>query len=285
MLSLLVVCNVVAFLFYYRRTKRLLYRFSDLVNLKVDGTFKRVEARLIHRVPDFENTAGSPWAVMFTYDRKEMAVHTLETLKKYEPQLPVLVIDNGSKDGTPEVITQMLLDGRIQKVLLNTHEDVPQWQKAFALKQALKLLALEHPSHIVWLDDDLEVTRPFVKEGIELIEELKNKRVKVINMTDNEEEERNHPTIERIIVTVCGVAQEIKIRQTFNGQFNICSAEFFREFGYPPITEGISELAGEDWFYSRQLQNNDYRVAVFPAANHVGFTNSKRIEIEKRLAT
>ncbi|MFI5202709.1 MAG: glycosyltransferase, partial [Candidatus Kapaibacterium sp.] len=206
-------------------------------------------------------------------------------LRKHEPKLPILVIDNGSKDGTPEALTQMLLDGRIQKVLFNTHEDVPQWQKAFALKQGLKLLAMEYPAYIVWLDDDLEVTRPFVKEGIALLDALQRIKVKVINMTDNEEEERNHPTIERVNVTLFGVVEEIKIRPTFNGQFNICPAEFFRELGYPPIAEGISELAGEDWFYSRQLQNKGYRVAVFPAAKHIGFTNSKRIEIEKRLAT
>ena len=53
-LLLLAVLNIAAYVFYYRRTKRLLYKYSDLVNHKVDGTFKRVEARLVHAVPDFE---------------------------------------------------------------------------------------------------------------------------------------------------------------------------------------------------------------------------------------
>jgi GT2 family glycosyltransferase len=286
-LIIISVLNIAVFLLYFKRTKRLLFKYREFTNQKVEGAFKRVESRLVHGVSDFERTNGknAVWAVMFTYERKEMAVHTLESLRKYEPNLPVIVIDNGSKDGTQEVLTQMLLEGRIQKVLFNTHQDVPQWQKAFALRQALKLLAMEYPSYIVWLDDDLEITRPFVQDGIALLDVLRDEKVKVINMTDNEIEERNHPTIKRVNVMVSGLSEAIKIRPTFNGQFNIFAADFFHELGYPPIAEGISELDGEDWFYSRQLQNRGYRVAVFEAAKHLGAgAYSKREEIEKNFA-
>jgi GT2 family glycosyltransferase len=284
-LCALTIVSVLVFLLYYKRTKRLLYRYSDLVNHKVDGAFRQIEARLVHGLPDFEKITGRPWAVMFTYDRKEMAMRTLETLREHEPDLSMLVIDNGSTDGTVEALTKMLREGSIQKVLFNTHVDVPQWQKAFALRQALKLLAMEYPSHIIWLDDDIEITGPFVREGIALLYELRNEKVKVINMTDDEIEERNHPTIKYVPVNILGETEDIKIRATFNGQFNIMSAEFFVEFGYPPISEGMNEWAFEDWFYSRQLQNKGYRAAVFKCANHHGAgANSKRIEIEKILA-
>ncbi len=256
-LAILALLNIMAFLLYYKRTKRILFRYQDFARNENEKVIRRIESRLIHSAPDFENSGGvhSTWAVMFTFDRKALAIRTVETLRKFEPELPLLVVDNGSSDGTPEALTQMLREGRIQKVLLNTHTDVPQWQKSFAFRQALKLLAMEYPSYIVWLDDDLEIIRPFLREGISLLEVLQQEKVKVINMTDNEEEERNHPTIKRLNIEVCGRAEVIKVRPTFNGQFNIVSTEFFREFGFPPIAEGISELAGEDWFYSRQLQN------------------------------
>ncbi|HET6402067.1 MAG TPA: glycosyltransferase [Candidatus Kapabacteria bacterium] len=279
LLSLLVVLNVVTFVLSYKRTKRLFLRYCEPINQRLDGAFRRIESRLVHGVSDFENTAGthSTWAVMFTYDRKEMAAHTLKTLRKYEPGLPILVIDNGSKDGTPEMLTQMLREGTIQKALFNTHEDVPQWQKSFALKQALKLLAMEYPSYLVWLDDDLEITRPFLAEGIALLDTLRDERVKVINMTDSEVEERNHPTIKRVPIMVSGVSEEIKLRPTFNGQFDLFSTEFFREAGYPPIAEGITDWGVEDWFYSRRLAALDYRAAVYVAAIHLGVI-SKREE-------
>jgi|GEM_PF-536456 GT2 family glycosyltransferase len=286
LLAFLALLNGAAFWLYYRRTKRLLFRYRESVNQKselltqhLDATFRRIESRLVHGRSDFENTTGDPstWAVMFTYDRKGMAIRAIETLRQFEPALPLLVIDNGSKDGTPEMLTQMLRQGTIQKVLFNTHEDVPQWQKSFALKQALKLLAMENPLYLVWLDDDLEITRPFVKEGIALLDTLREERVKVINMTDSEVEERNHPTIKRVRVERFGISEEIKIRPTFNGQINLFSTEFFREAGYPPIAEGITDWGLEDWFYSRRLIDLDYRAAVFVAAVHHG-TISKREE-------
>ncbi len=285
---ILAAVNVAAFLLYNIRTKKLLSKYRRELKKEVDGVFRRIESRLVNDVPDFENIAGgsSTWGVMFTFDRKEMTAHTIRTLREHEPELPLLVVDNGSTDGTAEMLTHMHREGKLQKVLLNRHNDVPQWQKAFALKQALKILAMEFPAYIVWLDDDLEIIRPFVKEAIGLFDALRDQKVKVINMTDDEIEERNHPTIKKVNVMVDGLSEEIKIRATFNGQFNIIPTGFFHETGYPPIAEGISELASEDWFYSRQCQIRGYHVAVFQAANHLGVgKNSKRVEIERRIAT
>jgi len=275
--------NIVAFWLYYERTKRLLFRYRDAVNDKVNEVFIRIESRLRNSVPDFEDISGvAVWAVMFTYDRKEMALRTLESLRKHEPDLPILVIDNGSTDGTPEALTERLTKGSIQKLLLNTHSDVPQWQKSYALKQGLKLLAMERPRYLVWLDDDLEITRPCVRDACSLLELLKEQRVKVINLTDDDKEEQNHPTLKWVTVTLPSGTNEVKIRATFNGAFNLFSVDFFREIGYPPINEGINDWGVEDWFYSRGLQTHDYRSAVLVAAKHVGGDSSKRAEMEKR---
>ncbi len=280
-IAVLCFINGFAIWFYYARTKRMLGKYRNVV----DGAFLRIETRLERGAHEFEKNKDETltWAIMTTFDRKEMTAGTIRTLRVHEPNLPLLVVDNGSRDGTREMLMGMLRDGIIQKLVCNRHAEVPQWQKSFAVSQGMKLLALELPAYFVWLDDDLEVTRPFVNDGIALLEALKPERVKVLNMTDNEVEEHNHPTIKRVTVPLPGRTEEVKIRRTFNGQFDLFSVELLTEFGYPPVAEGINEWGAEDWYYSRRLVNRDYRAAVFVAANHLGLKASKREEIELQI--
>lgn len=268
--------------FYYKRTKRLLHRNREEMQAFVAEAFTRIETRLVHGISEFKkmSSSGLTWAIVFTYNRKALTLRTLETLRRHEPDLPVLVIDNGSTDGTRELLSDLLEKQLITKVLFNRHEDIPQWQKSFAINQALKLLALETPSYIVWMDDDLEIERPFVKDAIALLNLLKPKRVRVINMTDNAIEEKNHPTIERISAQLPSGKHEIKIRATFNGQFDFYASDFFAELGPPPIGQGFHQWGVEDWYYSRRIQAADYRAAVYVAATHVGYGQSKREEMQ-----
>jgi glycosyltransferase involved in cell wall biosynthesis len=273
--------------FYYRRTKRLLNRSREIMQHTVDDAFLRIENRMVHALPEWKQKPDGKkvWSIIFTYDRRDMLQRTIMSLRQHEPSIPILAIDNGSTDGTCALLAGLLETGQIDKVLFNRHNDVPQWQKSFNINQALKLLSLESPDYIAWLDDDLAVTRPFAETAIELLEILKPEHVKVISMTDNELEESHHPTIKRIEVDLAHEKLEIKIRRTFNGQFNLFASSFFRELGPPPIGEGIRNFAGEDWYYSRRLQALDYRAAVFIAADHVGRERSKREEMERAMQT
>jgi glycosyltransferase involved in cell wall biosynthesis len=283
--GLLAIIVIASAWFYFNRTKRLLNRSREGMERFADDAFRRIEGRLVYglseypRIPEGKNV----WAIVFTFDRKEMLLRTLTSLREQEPSLPVLVIDNGSKDGTREMLVQMANSNFIHKVLFNRHEDVPQWQKSFAVNQALKLLSLESPDYLVWLDDDLDVERPFVDTAIELLEILQPERVKVVSMTDNDLEESHHPSLARVSVQLRNGKLDVKIRATFNGQFNFFGTNFFRELGAPPIGEGIRNYAGEDWYYSRRLQALDYRAVVWVAAKHEGREHSKREEIEREI--
>ncbi len=279
----LTAVSILSFWLYYKRTKRLLHRNREEMQGAVNAAFIRVENRLVRGMPEFEGNRDNSktWAIMFTFNRKDMAVRTLATLRRHEPNLPILVIDNGSTDGTRHALAELLEKGEINKVLLNTFKDVPQWQKSFAINQALKLLSLESPAYIAWLDDDLEIERPFVAPAIHLLSTLREERIKAISMLDNDVEERNHPTVKRIQVDLPAGPEEIKIRSTFNGGFNFYSTSFFSEFGAPPIGQGFHEWGVEDWYYSRRLQAMDYRVAIFVAAAHVGH-ESKREEMTQK---
>ncbi len=276
----LVVLNIAAFLYFYKRTRRILFRSRDFTREEVEKMFRRIENRLTWQAEEFHYRDGpiEAWAVMFTRDRLPLAMRTLQTLREHEPELPVLVIDNGSSDGTAEALAALHTTGRIQKLLLNNHADVPQWQKSFAVAQSLKLLALQRPKWIVWLDDDLEITRPFLKNGITLLERLEVGHIKVVTLMDDEDQTRNHPALRYEPVELTSGAETIKIRTSFNGAFNLFPASFFQELGYPPIAEGIDELGSEDWFYSRQMQSRGYLAAVLPSATHVG-KRSKRVEM------
>ena len=278
------VVNIASAIFYYKRTKRLFRKYSD----QFDMTFGTLETRMVRGAPDFEYIVDSVapekkcWVVMCSYNRNPIAFHTLETLRVHEPHLPILVIDNGSSDGSREILTRMLEEKKIDKLLFNDHDQVPQWQKSFALTQAFKLLSLELPRYIVWIDDDVEVIKPFLKDAITVLHELESEKVKVISMTDNEIEESYHPTIRRMQIPLMAGMEEVKLRSTFNGQFDCISSDFLKELGYPPIGAGINNYAIEDWYYSRLLQARGYRAACFVAGIHLG-NKSMREEKEREI--
>lgn len=265
--ALIVVINAATFWLFYKRTNRLLFRYRR----ELTNAFTSIETRLARGAEDLsaENAHGV-WAVMFSYNRGEMARRTIESLRRHEPNLPLLVIDNGSTNGTQEMLLGLQKTGVIQKLLLNTWSDVPQWQKCFALAQALKMLSLERPSHFIWLDDDLEVTKPFLAKGLELLEKLRNESVRLISFVDDGRQEYVHGTLKTLPVQLDGTSQPIKLRKSFNGNIILVAMEFFEELGYPPVAEGINDLAVEDWYYSRRMEAHGYLAAVYPAVSHIG---------------
>lgn len=275
----ILLLNAGAFWLYQKRTHRL---FNKQRKLILDS-FGRIESRMVRAATEFDSDAThGVWAILFSYNRSDLARRTIESLRKHEPTLPILVVDNGSDAATRDMLQAMMSNGTIQKLLLNTHEQVPQWQKSFALVQALKLFSLERPRHIVWIDNDIDVTRPFLADAAQILEELAQEHVKVINLTDDTEEEHNHPTIKHVPVKLSHGVEEIKICASFNGQFVFVNASFFAELGYPQLAEGINDLSVEDWYYSRLLEARAYRAAVLPAALHMGANVSSREAVENR---
>lgn len=234
----------------------------------------KIEKRMAKPFTEFSGS-GKNWAVITTINRKEHLKRTIDSIIKHEPQVHILVVDNGSTDGTYEYLIDTLNRGDIDKVLFNRENTIPQWQKAFSMTQALKLLSIEEVSYITHLDDDIEITKPWVNDAINIMRSLTDKNVKLINLLVDDIQERVHPTLETVAVGDI----DVRIKQSFNGAFFFVTASIYKEIGLPPIGEGTGDASAEDWYYSRRFQANDWKVAVVDYSKHLGYKTSVRTSL------
>jgi hypothetical protein len=275
---LIFVVNGLVFWLYYARTKRIIWRIRESDVDLFKQLLSKVEHRLAKPLPYYDDskTETNVWAVVFTYQRADLVKRTLESLRRNEPTLKILVVDNGSDIDTQRELLGLHSGGAFNKLLLNRHEDVPQWQKGFAFHQAVNLLAVERPSHLFFLDDDVEVRKPFLQSALSILQELTHKRVGVLSLLTDEEQNKHHPTLERITVQ----GHEVQIKPTFNGAFFIASMETLNDLGMPPIAEGSNRWAAEDWYFSRRLMALDLRAGCLDMADHLGHGDSVRMRME-----
>lgn len=213
--------------------------------------------------------------VVVTINRKEHLYKALRSVKQHEPTIRILVVDNGSVDDTPELLAGMLDDGTIDKVVLNRNIDVPQWQKTFSLHQAFRVLLLEPCEYIVWMDDDVLVRKPFVDTAKTILTTLHKKKVRIVSLLTDERQNAVHPTREKLVVG----SEEVRLKDSFNGAMVMLPAQFLREIGLPPLREGADNLAVEDWYYSRLLQQRGELVAAVDIADHMGAGDSMRVQV------
>ncbi len=271
--------NLAIFWVYYVRTKKVVQKVADLHGSVSLRLFARIEQRLAHKLLYRPIPTGgvAMWAIIATYTRQALLERTLRSLRKHEPDVKILVIDNGSEDDTPTFLAQACTDGLVDKVVLNKHEGVPHWQKAFNIHQAMALLSMEPLSHVIILDDDVEVSRPFIGHSLALLSRT-DVHVSLVSLLTDDEQNANHPTLQEL--TMGGV--RVRIKETFNGAFVMMPRETLEELGLPPIREGIDVLAVEDWYWSRQLQSRGLKVACLDYAVHIGKDQSMRVEKSHR---
>ncbi len=234
--------------------------------------FSRLEERMSRPLDGFSYKPGTVWAVVFTYNRQELLRQALHSLRAAEPSLKIVVVDNGSSDGTQAALVDMHSEGIVDKLLLNRHEDVPQWQKSYNMHQVFRLLTMEECEAVVWMDDDVRVRRPFLEAARAIVEKLGSRDVAVVSMLTDAEQNYYHPTEQE--ETVDGI--HVRIKSTFNGAFVFFPVLLLRSFGLPPIREGNDELASEDWYYSRMLQTKGLKVAAVDFSDHLGMNDSMR---------
>lgn len=215
------------------------------------------------------------WMVVFTLNRREYLRQALHSIREHEPDIRILVIDNGSSDGTPEFLASALGDGIVDKVLLNRNEHVPQWQKAFNIHQAWRMLAVEPCEYLMWMDDDVLVREPFAQTAKKILATLQEEQVKIVSLLTDERQNAVHPTIAKRVID--GV--EVRIKHSFNGAMVFFPAVLLREIGLPPLREGADNLSVEDWYYSRLLRQREYCIAAIDIADHMGAGDSMRVQL------
>lgn len=235
--------------------------------------FARIEERMSKPFEGLGRKGGSTWAVIFTYNRKDFLEKAARSMRAAEPSIKIIVVDNGSTDGTQQTLVQLYSEGIVDKILLNRHEDVPQWQKAYNIHQVFRLLTPEECEYLVWMDDDVFVRQPFLKPAHSILEQLGSSGVALVSMLTDEDQNSIHATQEE--KTIDGV--HVRIKGTFNGAFVFFPAALLREIGLPPIREGSDDLSSEDWYYSRLLQSKGMKIAAVHFADHMGVAgNSMR---------
>jgi glycosyltransferase involved in cell wall biosynthesis len=272
---LILVVNGLVFWLFYIRTKRIIYKIRDTDHKSFKTLLYRMEHRLAKPLPYWsrKDHQQNIWAVVFTYERLDMLKRTVASIRQQEPGLKILVVDNGSKDETISTMAEHLREGKIDKLLLNTHGDVPQWQKSFALHQAVNLLSIEPVTHLVFFDDDIEVRQPFIDFALQTMEELRPRGVRVVSLMHDWVQDTVHATVDT--ATVDG--REVKLKRTFNGAMIFMPLASLDEFGLPPIGEGADEIGAEDWYFSRRLEALDGYAACADFAEHLGAVHSQRV--------
>ena len=234
----------------------------------------KLELRMAEGLHHVKRDNGITWLIICTYNRKARIQKLLQQLNNLEPELRILVIDNGSADGTQAFLTEALTQGLIQRVLLNSHNITPQWQKSFALTQAMKLLEAEDFQYLAWMDDDLHIGKSFSKDCQNILKSFEKEKVRFVNFIDDEIQDHSHPT--EAVFELPGISK-IKIKSSLSGAAVFFERSILNEIGTPPTKEGISDFSVEDWYYSRLIKALDYRVAFIDCALHEAYDDSQRV--------
>lgn len=227
----------------------------------INDIIEKLEYRFRNKQPCLtSNSDGVDWVAVINFQRAHLLKTTLMTLKQHEPNIKILVIDNGSDQQTTTALHQLFQEKKIDKLILNHHADIQQWQKSFSMHQAVNLLRSESVNSISFIDNDIEVTQPWLKAANKILRN--NSDIAIVNLMRNTHEDKIHPPIASL-----NQHPEAVIKQSFNGAFFLVKLEFFKEYGLPPINEGISNASVEDWFYSRMIKQDNKVSACLNCAN------------------
>ncbi len=280
-LAITLTIMVVMFVFFNIRTKQMVYKYHRL-NKKIEDKFieyiSKIENRISKPFTEFSiDDAADDWACIISFNRSELVLQTIETAKKFEPTIKIIVIDNGSSAETIHTLVDAKIQGKIDKLVLNSHSDIKQWQKCFSIASAMKLLSLKPVKSITFIDDDILIEGAWLEFSNKLVNEIPH--VKMVSLMNDHIQENIHKTIEEVTID----NEVIKLKQSFIGTFFYFPIQSISDLGMPPFNEGISEASVEDWYYSRLITAKDWKIATINRCTHLGYSQSIREEIEKQL--
>lgn len=180
----------------------------------------------------------------------------------------LLVIDNGSSDGTIKYLEKITRINRLIKNPVNT----PQWQKAYALRQAHAVFKPTSMTYFAWIDDDMVLQPDWLLKGKQVLDLRAD--VVAASMHNDKRQEQKHPT--KAVVTVG--ANTVRLKRHANGPVWVVRRSFFETYGLPPVTGRVDRESMSDRYYDKKLAKAPGKfIATFDdMAVHLGYKTSLR---------
>ncbi len=183
----------------------------------------------------------------------------------------IVVVDNGSRDETLDMMYSLFRRGDIYRILMNHVDTVPQWQKSYAIHQAVHMLRMETYDYFAWIDNDMEVETGWLDAARTILTARPD--IQVCSVHEDAEQLKNHP----MIVETDIAGHRVRLKETCNGALWVVRREFFDMYGLPPLGMGITGTGAEDWYYSRMFQERHIPFAVLMGYSvHHGRSKSAR---------
>lgn len=285
MLTIVLILNILSFMFIFILSIRSEWIFKRILKKQKEGIVSisnyigNLENRFKKSITSGDTNEvvkAEDWIVITSFNRAVLTKNLINNIKVFEPDIKIFVVDNGSSSETINILTELKKEKTIDFLLLNEHSLIKQWQKSYSITQAVKILELRNIDTITISDDDIDVTKSWLKISKSILAEFTN--IKLINLMDDDKQEVNHSTlrVEPFQDTI------FKVKQTFNGAFFCIEFKNLLYLGYPPIEEGISDSSVEDWYYSRLFKANNWEVAALSFQNHLAYISSEREKEQKK---
>ncbi len=216
------------------------------------------------------------WILITVRGRPELTGKCIASVLSHTPgDRKLIVVDNGSRDKTLDELYQLFRDGKIHRLICNKVDTVPQWEKSYAIAQAVSSIQMEEHDYFAWIDNDVVVKGEWLAAAQLILEQLPE--VEICSLHNDRIQEARHKTVR--VKKVGPYAARLKL--TANGACWVMRKGFFEKRGLPPIGLGINREGTEDWFYSDQLQADGRpRFAVVEGyAEHLGYKKSLKRQV------
>ena len=106
--------------------------------------------------------------MMVTYNRLELTKETIKSIFSLNRPHNLIIVDNGSTDGTPDYLTNLRYNGSTQSIILYHNKE--NLGIAIGRNQALKIANDLNTKWFCTLDNDVIVPPHFLDEAIEIME-------------------------------------------------------------------------------------------------------------------
>lgn len=197
--------------------------------------------------------SNATWVLLTTRDRLEMTKKSLLAIRRNSPaDTRIMVFDSGSIDGSVDWLLQQFHEGNIDRLQLARPGTVPQWQKSYAVIQAVRALEVETYGFFCWVDNDVVVREHWLGVARQILQQRKD--IPVINAYKTlaaHDSVKVWPYVEKCTVKIGGKPVEVELfikRWPPGGECWVVRRKFFDTYGLPPVRQ--HDITGRNlWFY------------------------------------